>query len=109
MLGGTVEQREHALQLANHVRCIRAEVKRDLRELNRAEGLLKAADLLEAPSVELEGMKVEALLGSIFRIGETKVHRLMLQAGISSQRTIGGITGRQRAALVSLLRGEDRG
>lgn len=107
MLRQEIEQRDQALQLANHVRKTRADVKRELRELNRADGLLRAAEIVEAPIVEMEGMKVEMLLRSVYRIGDAKVHRLMVQANIASQRTIGGITSRQRALLVRLLRGED--
>jgi hypothetical protein len=106
MIGGTVEQRTSALQLANHVRYVRAELKRELWTMTHAQGMVRVADVLEAPIPELENMKVLTLLKSVYRLGDSKVNRLMTQAGISQTRTVGGITGRQRECLVALLRGE---
>lgn len=97
-------QRLEALERANHVRLVRSEVKRSLRETgSRREAMRKAAEIIALPDDELETMRIEPLLRSIFRMGATKANRLLVRAGIPPSRTIGGITARQRAELVRLL------
>lgn len=105
MSEAATKQRQEALRLANRVRQVRAEVKAGLRQTpSRREAMLKAAEIIEMPADELETMRIEALLRSIFRMGTAKANRLLIRAGIPPSRTIGGITGRQRAELVRLLK-----
>lgn len=104
-MDAATKQRKDALELANHVRAVRAEVKAALRQTtNRRDAMGKAADIIAEPEVELESMRIEALLKAIFRMGTSKSHRLLVRAGIPPSRTIGALTGRQRDELVRLLR-----
>ena len=92
-------QRMDALQRANDVRTQRARLKRDLKA-----GRQPIADLLLEPPAYLETAKVFDLLLAVPKYGRVKVNKILTQCRISPSKTIGGLSQRQRAELVALMR-----
>jgi hypothetical protein len=97
-------QHLEALEQANRVRLYRSRLKQDLRELSRADGMIYVAKILDRLPSELSTMRVEVLLLSIHKFGQTRSTRTLTKAGISPFRTFEGLTLRQAAALADLLR-----
>src|SRR5579864_4298482 len=91
-------QRMEALQRANDIRSRRAQLKRDLKA-----GRQPIDELLLAPPVYLETAKVFDLLLAVPKYGRVKVNKILTHCRISPSKTIGGLSERQRAELVSLL------
>jgi hypothetical protein len=89
-----------ALRHATRIRTQRAVLKREVK------GRVKdPASVILNPPEWAEGMKVEALLGSIRSLGEVRVHKLLCGCGVSHSKTIGGLTARQRRVLAEALGG----
>jgi hypothetical protein len=88
-----------ALQRANTIRSRRAQLKRDLKA-----GRQPIAELLLEPPEYLETAKVFDLLLAVPKYGRVKVNRILTQCRISPSKTIGGLSQRQRAELVALMR-----
>jgi hypothetical protein len=95
---GPTDQAMHALEQANRVRSVRAQVKREI-----ASGSLSASAVIERCPREAEGMTVRELLQSQPRWGPTRCSRLALSAGVSEGRAVGALTARQRSALIEGL------
>ena len=91
-------QRMDALQRANDVRSRRAQLKRDLKA-----GRQPIHELLLRPPEFLETAKVFDLLLAVPKYGRVKVNKILTQCRISPSKTIGGLSERQRAELVSML------
>jgi hypothetical protein len=94
------EQRLWALARANEVRLARARLKRDL-----AAGRVALAEVLSEPPACVEMAKVRELLLAVPGIGPAKADRAFAHCRIAEAKTVAGLSGRQRAALVELLRG----
>lgn len=96
-----------ALGLANARKWARAGIKRQLKVLPRIEGSRMAARVLEHPSDDVEGIRLNELVGSIYRYGpaltESLVRRALLHPACETKR-IGDLTERQRGVLARLLR-----
>ena len=92
-------QRMDALQRANDVRTRRAKLKRDLKA-----GRTPIHELLLEPPEYLETAKVFDLLLAVPKYGRVKVNKILTQCRISPSKTIGGLSQRQRAELVELMR-----
>jgi len=92
-------QRMDALQRANDVRTRRATLKRDLKA-----GRQPIHELLLEPPEYLETAKVFDLLLAVPKYGRVKVNKILTQCRISPSKTIGGLSQRQRAELVALMR-----
>lgn len=92
-------QRLAALEQANASRFARARMKTALRE----QGYDLAAELLAAPPVWLETMRVENFLLSLPKLGPSKARRLMREHLVGQGKTVGGLSDRQRAVLVGDL------
>ncbi len=88
-----------ALQRANDIRSRRAQLKRDLKA-----GRQQIHELLLDPPEYLETAKVFDLLLAVPKYGRVKVNRILTQCRISPSKTMGGLSQRQRAELVTLLR-----
>lgn len=99
-----VEQRLTALEKANRIRAMRAELKREIRSLGTVDGRVVAAQAIEVPPDDIETMRVETLLISIRHFGNRRIHRVMLDAGIPPKRSIGALTRDQRRKLAVILR-----
>lgn len=94
----TVQERRSALEEANRVRFSRAAAKHDLKS-----GDLNIYDLLMDPSEELKGAKVEEMLLSMRGMGRIKVARILRDSGVSSSKTLVGLTYGQRDRLIGVL------
>jgi hypothetical protein len=88
-----------ALQRANQIRTRRAQLKRDLRA-----GRASVHQLLLEPPDWVETAKVFDMLLAVPKYGRVKVNKILQQCRISPSKTIGGLSERQRAELVGLLR-----
>lgn len=91
-------QRLQALDRANRVRTVRAQLKRDI-----ASGGVTAAKVILAERRELDGMSLCELLMSQRRWGELRSLRFLALLGMSSTKTIGSMTERQRIATAAEL------
>ncbi|HEY1688346.1 MAG TPA: integration host factor, actinobacterial type [Solirubrobacteraceae bacterium] len=92
-------QRMDALARANHIRTQRAKIKRELRA-----GRISIDQLLLDPPSCVDTAKVFDLLLAVPRYGRVKVNKILAHCRISPSKTIGGLSERQRAELVLLLR-----
>ncbi|MGC9221486.1 MAG: integration host factor, actinobacterial type [Solirubrobacteraceae bacterium] len=92
-------QRMEALQRANDIRTRRAQLKRDLKAGRQA-----IYELLLDPPDYLETAKVFDLMLAVPKYGRVKVNKILSTCRISPSKTIGGMSERQRAELVDLLR-----
>lgn len=92
-------QRMEALARANHIRTQRAKIKRELRA-----GRISIDKLLLEPPSCVDTAKVFDLLLAVPRYGRVKVNKILAHCRISPSKTIGGLSERQRAELVMLLR-----
>jgi len=92
-------QRMEALQRANDIRSRRAQLKRDLKG-----GRQLIHELLLDPPEYLETAKVFDLLLAVPKYGRVKVNKILSTCRISPSKTIGGLSQRQRAELVELMR-----
>jgi len=91
-------QRMDALARANEIRSLRAQLKRDLKA-----GRLQVQHLLLDPPEFLETAKVFDMLLAVPKYGRVKVNKILTHCRISPSKTIGGLSERQRAELVSML------
>lgn len=94
----SLDQRMQALQLATWTRSKRADFKRDLKG-----GRQFARAALAAPPSWMDTMKVYDLLLAMPRVGRVKVLKWLKLTGVSPSKTVGGLSPRQREALVDLL------
>lgn len=92
-------QRMRALKRANQIRSSRARLKRDLKRGNKSIDRL----LFNCPDY-IKTAKVFDLLVAVPKLGRVKVNRILTQCRISPSKTVGGLSERQRAELVSYLR-----
>jgi hypothetical protein len=88
-----------ALEMANEIRTKRAQLKRDLKA-----GRTKIDTLLLDPPEWLGSAKVFDIILAVPKYGRVKVNRILNHCRISPSKTIGGLSERQRAELVALLR-----
>jgi hypothetical protein len=95
----SLDQRMDALRRANDIRTARAKLKKDLKA-NRAS---IQAILLDPPEYVLTA-KVFDMLLAVPKYGRVKTNRILNQCRISPSKTIGGLSERQRAELISQLR-----
>jgi hypothetical protein len=95
----SLTQRMAALERANEIRTKRARLKRELRR-----GRVNPQGLLLSPPDYILTAKVSDLLLAVPKYGKVKVNKILSQCRISPSKTIGGLSARQRAELVSYLR-----
>jgi hypothetical protein len=95
----SLEQQMAALAKGNYHRTYRAELKRDLKA-----GRASAFDVLWGGVDErLATMKATDLLLAIPKLGRVKVNRILTVERISPSKTLGGLSDRQRRALILAL------
>jgi hypothetical protein len=95
----SLTQRMEALKRANTIRTKRAKLKKDLRA-----GRVRPQSLLLSPPEYILTAKVSEMLMAVPKYGQVKVNKILSQCRISPSKTIGGLSPRQRAELVSFLR-----
>jgi hypothetical protein len=93
------EQQLRALAKANEVRLARAQLKREL-----STGAVELAQLLAGPPPCAETAKLRDLLLAVPRMGPAKVQRALTHCRIADSKTVAGLSDRQRAELIELLR-----
>lgn len=96
----TLQQRMEALGYANWVRVRRATFKRDMKA-----GKESLPEALLFPPDWLLTAKVFDVMMAAPKYGRVKVNKALLLLRISPSKTVGGMSARQRIALVSHLRG----
>ena len=95
----SLDQRMEALRRANEIRVRRAKLKKDLKA-----GKARIEDILTKPPEYVETAKVFDMLMAVPKFGRVKAARFLNQCRISQSKTMGGLSDRQRAELVGLLR-----
>ncbi len=88
-----------ALRRANEIRVRRARLKRDLKA-----GTVRLDEILDEPPDYVGTAKVFDMLLAVPKFGRVKATRFLNQCRISQSKTVGGLSDRQRAELVGLLR-----
>jgi hypothetical protein len=94
----TIEQRMEALGKANRHRVIRAAWKKQAKR-----GEVSVPQLVLEPPPEFESMKVFDAVLAAPKYGRVKANNLLKVARVSQSKTVGGLSERQRAELVSML------
>lgn len=89
-------QRYRALQHGQEVRMWRAREKKSMT-------WEKVAAWIAEPPELAEKMKVGQMLLAIHGVGATKRDAMLKRAGVSHRATLGGLTDRQRGALLDLM------
>lgn len=92
-------QRMEALERANVIRTLRAQLKRDLKA-----GHKNVYDLLIDPPKYIHSMRIVDLLLATPKRGSVKVNIILKQVRMSPSKTILGMSQRQRIEVLSLLR-----
>ena len=95
----SLNQRMDALTKANEIRTARAQLKRDLKA-----GRISIQKLIMDPPEYLETAKVFDMMLAVPKYGRVKVNKILQTCRISPSKTIGGLSDRQRAELVGLLK-----
>ncbi len=95
----SLDQRMDALRRANEIRVKRAKLKKDLKS-----GSVQIEMILRKPPEYVETAKVFDILMAVPKFGRVKAARFLNQCRISQSKTVGGLSDRQRAELVALLR-----
>ena len=95
----THDQRMKALRRANDIRTRRAKLKRDLKA-----GKTSVDGLLLDPPEWVMTAKVFDMILAVPKYGRVKANKILTQCRISPSKTIGGLSQRQRAELVQMLR-----
>lgn len=95
----SLHQRMEALQNANEIRSYRANLKRDIKA-----GRVSVHDILRYPPQKVETMKIFDLMMAVPKLGRTKIDRMFRTCRISTSKTVGGMSERQRNELLILLR-----
>jgi len=95
----SLDQRMEALRRANDIRVRRAQLKKDLKN-----GAIGIDEILRDPPEYVETAKVFDMLMAVPKFGRVKAARFLNQCRISQSKTVGGLSERQRAELVGLLR-----
>ena len=94
----SLDQRMEALKRANDIRVRRAQLKKDLKD-----GRVQIEEILLSPPDWVETAKVFDMLMAVPKLGRVKAARLLNSCRISQSKTVGGLSERQRAELVSLF------
>jgi hypothetical protein len=92
------EQQLTALELANEIRSRRSRLKRNI-----TAGRESAAVVILAPPEWAATMRVIDLLLAIRYVGRKRAVKVLGEARLPSTKSVGGLTPRQRAALVDVL------
>ena len=95
---GRLEQRLEALERANEIRRLRAQLKRDLKAGHKA-----IEEVLSRPPNYLASATILDLLIWTPKRKRTKASRVLQRCQISASRTVGELTERQRQVLLAHL------
>ena len=87
-----------ALSMANEVRALRAQLKRDLKACR-----VSIIVLLLDPPPYLETAKVFEIVLALPKVGRVKATKILRGCRVSPSKTFGGLSERQRAELAGRL------
>lgn len=96
-----------ALSEANRVRFARADLKKEIRSLPRAEAVGVVCEVIENADEVFAGMGLMELFGSINGVGEHRANQVVQHMRFpfrSPRRRISELTGRQRGELSRAVR-----
>jgi hypothetical protein len=93
------QQQLDALRRANEIRVFRADLKEKIGNARR-----DADEVLVSGDERLATMYVEELLRAVPGLGKVRIRQWFFRHQISPSKTIGGLSSRQRGALLVLLR-----
>jgi hypothetical protein len=99
---GAHSQPARALQLANHVRRERSQLKTRI-----ADGELSVAEVILTCPSEIARMPIAQLLASQRGWGEVRSRALLAQAAVREDKSVGALTVRQRQLVACLLNTSD--
>lgn len=88
-----------ALKRANGIRSQRARLKKDLKQ-----GNVKIDDILSEPPEFIKTAKVVDVLLAVPNCGKVKSTKVLNHCRISPNKTVGGLSERQRRELVTFFR-----
>lgn len=94
----TVQQRRQALDRANEIRALRAQLKTDL----KARGTSPLAVIAEPPEWALT-MPVLKVMLATRGVGPVKATKVLNRTRCSASKTLGGLSDRQRAELLYVM------
>lgn len=94
----TAEQRAAALEKAAQARAARADIKARLKM-----GSMSLREALDSDDVNVQKLKVQALLESLPGVGKVKARKLMEEKQIADNRRVQGLGAQQRQALLDEL------
>src|SRR5665213_1249240 len=94
----SLDQRMEALKRAHDIRIKRAQLKKDLKS-----GDVSIEQILREPPEFVSTAKVFDMLMAVPKFGRVKAARLLNQCRISQSKTVGGLSDRQRQALIGLF------
>ncbi|MEM8746441.1 MAG: integration host factor, actinobacterial type [Actinomycetota bacterium] len=94
----TAEQRAAALEKAAQARAARADIKARLKM-----GSMSLREALDSDDVNVQKLKVQALLESLPGVGKVKARKLMEDKQIADNRRVQGLGAQQRQALLDEL------
>lgn len=98
-------QRMDALKRANEIRTSRANFKKQMKNaVSKKDSADRAILLLLEPTEDFASMKVWDLIRGIRGFGKVKTSKHLKVCEISPSKTVGGLSPRQRAAIVRALR-----
>lgn len=101
----SIEQRDAALAKGNATRKWRAEIKRDLKQRSTVSGKKVVAEIIQSPHEYALTWRCADLVAAVRLIGSKKQGAVLRVAGIGPDRTIGGLSDRQRKAIAHTLTG----
>ena len=93
-----VRRRSDALARANEVRSARATLKNEL-----AGSRIRIEDVLAHPAAFARNARVSDLMLSVPGYGPARAARALLRCRIPYEKTVAGLSDRQRSALIQLL------
>jgi len=94
----TLEQRRQSLALANEVRTARSRLKEQLKQ-----GVVSLGSLFENYPPCLATVKVSELVRALPGYGRVRADKLLTECRISPNKTVAGLTPRQRQTLLETL------
>lgn len=94
----SLEQRMAALARGNDIRIKRSRLKKDVKA-----GREKLSAYLDEPPAWLETAKLRDLLLSMPGYGPVRADKLLLRVGAAPSKTMGGLTDRQRLAVLAAV------
>lgn len=97
----SIDQRRDALFVANEIRIKRSQLKRKIKR-----GEVDPRHIIALPPDYVLSMKLTHLLRAIHRFGDVRLRRLMRVCMISDTKTLGGLSERQREAVLDYLKAE---